>query len=272
MICILYPCILNMKVVLPIAGRGSRFKKEEGRNSAYGGPKPIINVKGYPMVRWATGSLPFVKHPGQEINSDLVVEPKDLIFIALREHDQNHNMGQVLKSFYGNDIKIIFLDEVTRGASETALAAKEYINNDEPVLISDSDHFFDGSSMLKVIAENPDIDGMIPVFEVLDGNPKWSFSRVGENGFVDMIAEKNPISKWANIGGYYFGKGSEFVKIAQDVVDKGEYSNGEFYIAPLYNKLIERGGKVKLAYPEYVYGLGTPEDLEYFLENTNYNL
>ncbi|MFH1427394.1 MAG: glycosyltransferase family 2 protein [Patescibacteria group bacterium] len=261
-----------MKIVLPIAGRGSRFKAQADRNPEYNKPKPIVDVKGYPMVRWATGSLPFVKHPGQEISGNLIVEPEDIIIIALKEHDNENNIGLILKEIYGEGVKIIFLDEVTRGAAETALQAKDYINNDEPVLISDSDHYFDGRALARVIEENPGIDGLIPVFEVTDGNPKWSFSRLGEDGYVDLVAEKQPISKWANIGGYYFGCGKDFVKIAEDSINNNELTNNEYYIAPMYNKIIQNGGKVKLAFPKYVYGLGTPEDLEYFIANTNYEL
>lgn len=261
-----------MKIVLPIAGRGSRFKVQENKNPEYGRPKPIIDVKGYPMVRWATGSLPFIKHPNQEVNGSVIVHPQDIIFVALKEHDDNHNLSSILKEHYGDGINIVFLDEVTRGAAETALQAKKFINNDEPVIVSDSDHFFDGASLEKVFEKNPDVDGIIPVFEVLDGNTKWSFSRVGQDGFVDLVAEKQPISTWANIGGYYFGKGKDFVKIAEEAINNNELTNNEFYLAPLYNKLIEQGGKVKLAHPEYVFGLGTPEDLEFFIDNTNFNL
>lgn len=261
-----------MKILLPIAGRGSRFKAQVDQNPEYNKPKPIIDVKGYPMVRWATGSLPFIKHPGQEVAGDLVIEPKDIIFVALKEHDENYNLGRVLQDFYGSEIRIIYIGEVTRGAAETALQAKEYIDNDEPLIISDSDHFFDGLALAQSILENPGIDGIIPVFEVPDGNPKWSFSRLGEDGYIDLVAEKQPISIWANIGGYYFGKGKDFVAMAEETITNNELTNNEFYIAPLYNKLIARGGKIKLAFPKYVYGLGTPEDLEYFLNNTDYKL
>ena len=261
-----------MKILLPIAGRGSRFQAQADKNPEYKKPKPLIDVKGYPMVRWATGSLPFVKHPGQAVAGDLVVNAEDLIFVALKEHDINHNIGQVLKNIYGNGIKIIYLDEVTRGAAETALKAKEYINNDEPLIVSDSDHFFDGAALLQVIQDNPGIDGIIPVFSVPERDTKWSFSRLGADGYVDAVAEKQPISTWANIGGYYFGRGKDFVAIAEDTINNNELTNNEFYIAPLYNKLIARGNKVKLAYPQYVYGLGTPADLEYFIKNTDYKL
>lgn len=261
-----------MKILLPIAGRGSRFAVQADKNAEYKKPKPLIDVKGYPMVRWATGSLPFVRHLGQKIAEDFVIESEDIIFVALKEHDEKFDMGKILRDIYGNESKIIFLDGVTRGAAETALKAKEYINNEEPLIISDSDHFFDGAALAQVISENPGIDGVIPVFEVLDGNSKWSFSRLAENGYVDLVAEKKPISTWANIGGYYFGRGKDFVEIAEETIRQNELTNDEFYIAPLYNKLIARGGRVKLAFPKYVYGLGTPDDLEYFLKNTDYKL
>lgn len=254
-----------MKIVLPIAGRGSRFKSQSDRNPEYLRPKPFIDVKGRPMVRWATGSLPFIKHKDQEIGHKIKINDEDIIFVALKEHEMELGISRILRDTYGDGVKIIFLDEVTRGAAETVLAAKEYIDNDEPLIVSDSDHFLDGAALARAIEENPGIDGIIPVFKVEDGNPKWSFSRIGEDGYVDLVAEKKPISIWANIGAYYFGKGSEFVRIAEETINNEEYTNNEFYIAPLYNKIIKRGGKVRLAFPDYVYGLGTPEDLEHFL-------
>lgn len=261
-----------MKIVLPIAGRGSRFKKEAERNPEFNKPKPIINTKGYPMVRWATGSLPFVEHKGQHVTGEPRVTARDLVFVALREHKDSHAIDEVLKSIYGDDVNIVFIDEVTRGAAETVLKAKEYINNDEPLLVSDSDHFLDGQALAQGIKDNPGIDGLIPVFKVEDKNPKWSYSKTDESGYVRQVAEKNPISEWANIGAYYFGKGRDFVAAAEEMINNAEYTNNEFYLAPVYNKLIRNGAKIKLVHPRYVYGLGTPADYEFFLNNTNYSL
>ena len=261
-----------MKIVLPIAGRGSRFKKEAERNPEFAKPKPLISVRGYPMVRWATGSLPFVEHKGQKIDGDFVVCGNDIVFVALQEHEDQYGIVRQLKEIYGEDVCIVLIPEVTRGAAETVLYAKEFISPDEPLLISDSDHFFDGSALLKGILENPGIDGLIPVFQVPEGDVKWSFSRTGESGYVDLVAEKQPISRWANIGAYYFGRGSDFFEVALETIAKGEYTNSEFYIAPLYNKLIDKGRKVKTVFPKYVYGLGTPTDLSYFLKHTTYTI
>lgn len=261
-----------MKIVMPIAGRGSRFKQAMSRNPEYNKPKPFIDIKGYPMIRWATGSLPFIHHRGQKIKCTLKVTDQDLIFIGLKEQEQEFGIREKLKEIYGQRIKVILISEVTRGAAETVLKARESINNNEPLLISDSDHFIDGQAIEEMIKKYPKIDGIIPVFHVPERDPKWSYSRTNRQGFVKEVAEKTPISEWANIGAYYYKRGRDFVWGAEEMIKNNELSNNEFYVAPVYNKLIQRGGKVILAYPKYVYGLGTPQDLEYFVKNTNYTL
>jgi len=259
-----------MKLVIPIAGRGSRFKKEAHSNPEFEKPKPLIPVREHPMIRWATGSLPFVKHANQQAEDNFIIHGNDIVFVALQEHENEHGITEKLKNIYGPEINIVLIPEVTRGAAETVLCAKEFINNDEPLIVSDSDHFFDGKALLRGMQNNPGIDGLIPVFSATD--PKWSYSRLNSDGFVDLVAEKQPISQWANIGAYYFGRGSDFVQVAQEMIDRAELTNNEFYVAPLYNKIIAKGGKVKLVFPDYVYGLGIPADLEHFVQNTNFIL
>jgi dTDP-glucose pyrophosphorylase len=150
------------------------------------------------------------------------------------------------------------------------LLAKDYINNEESLLISDSDHFIDGNAVMTGIQTYADIDGIIPVFHSND--PKWSFSRVNKDGYVDLVAEKQPVSEWANIGAYYFRRGKDFIQGIEEMIKNNELTNNEFYVAPVYNKLIEKGMKIKLVVPKYVYGLGTPDDLEYFIKNTHFVL
>lgn len=261
-----------MKLVIPIAGRGSRFKKEAWRNPDFAKPKPLIPVRGYPMVQWATGSLPFVKHAGQSPQNDFLVRDHDIVFVALQEHEDLYGIANKLKAIYGPGVNVVLIPEVTRGAAETVLRAEKFIDNEEPLIISDSDHFFDGKALLQEMRNNPEIDGLIPVFQVLDKNPKWSYSRLGPDGYINLVAEKQPISQWANIGAYYFRRGRDFVLAARAMINRSELTNNEFYIAPLYNKIIAQGGKVKPAFPNYVYGLGTPTDLEYFVQQTKFSL
>jgi choline kinase len=123
-----------MNIVIPIAGRGSRFLIESDKKPEYKQPKPLIKIAGHEMVKWAISSLP--------------IRPNDkLIFIVLKEHVENSQIDRRLKDIYGENVKIVIVDKVTEGAACTALLAKEYINNDEPLLITDSDHYIDGISV-----------------------------------------------------------------------------------------------------------------------------
>ena len=270
-----------MKLVIPMAGLGTRFAKAAEQNPEYKKPKPFISVRGYPMVRWATGSLPFVEHPGQTVTGALRVMPKDIVFIILKEHDDQHQIEQKLKEIYSSDVNVIVIPKLTRGAAETAYQAKPFLNAEEDVLFSDSDHFFDGSILEKTILDkSPETAGIIPVFTPPnDGIARWSYSllKPGTNEII-QVGEKDPelMNKGApaNIGAYYFSKAKYFLREVEEVMEKNEVSGpsgkGEFYIAPLYQRLLNKGMKLEAAPLPEVWGLGTPEDLEYFL--THYKI
>ena len=242
---------MAMNIVIPMAGRGSRFLQEVHKNPEYKKPKPIINIAGHTMVEWATSSLP--------------IKPEDrLIFIVRREHVEDNNIDEVLREIYGNKITVIIQDTPPEGAACTVLLAKELINNDQPLLITDSDHFLDGKTLFKDIDSYEKVHGLIPVFYA--NNPKWSFSKTDGEGYVIETAEKVQISRNANIGAYYFSKGRDFVMAAEEMIEENDRTNNEFYIAPVYNYMIRKGKLIRLSRPRFVHGLGTPKDVEKFLE------
>jgi len=240
-----------MNILIPMAGRGSRFVAEAHKNLEYAKPKPIINIAGKTMIEWALASLPLTSQD-------------KLIFLVLKEHVENDKIDEVLRSIFGENIAIIIVDKVTQGAACTALLARELINNEEPLLITDSDHFIDGKTLFKDIIKQPNIDGVIPVFYA--NNSKWSFSKTDEEGRVIEVAEKVQISRTANIGAYYFKKGRDFVWAAEEMIEEEDRTNGEFFIAPTYNYLIRRGKHIRLSRMKFVHGLGTPKDVTKFLE------
>lgn len=270
-----------MKIIIPMAGLGSRFQKASETNEEYKKPKPFINVRGYPMVRWATGALPFIEHPGQNINSPIKVTPKDMIFIILKEHNDSHNIESGLKEIYSNDIRVIILPELTRGASETAYKAKPFLDENEEIIITDSDHYFDGKILEDSIIKNHGTDtvGIIPVFIAKnEGVAKWSYSLTENNGTRILETREKSLElmeagAYANIGAYYFSKAKyffdEFEKVERENKMFGEEGKKEFFVAPLYQEMIESGKHVEAAILPEVWGLGTPSDLEYFLKNNN---
>ena len=236
-----------MKILIPMAGEGSRFRDE-----GYTFPKPLIEVNGKPMIQTVIENLDF--------NAEYV-------FLIRQSHIEKYSglLGTLDKITNGN-FTYITVDKLTEGAACTALLAKELINDDDDLLIANSDQYIEYEpENFKFIKNNTDIDSIVFTFNAV--HPKWSFVKVNARGYVTEVAEKNPISNIATCGIYWYRKGRDFVKYAEQMVKKDIRVNNEFYIAPVYNELI---GDHKSLIPFYVHkmwGLGTPEDLKVFIEN-----
>lgn len=258
-----------MIVIVPMAGRGSRFLDAADQNPEYAKPKPLINIKGKPMVQWAIESL---------TGSGYNVPPDKMVFICRKDHEEEHQISKSLRDIFGQDISVVFVKQITRGAVETVLIAKEFLTTDEDVIISDSDHYFDATGLYQTIkSKDEEVAGIIPVFKPPDSDPKWSYTLFDENKVAMAVGEKDAElaakGAWANIGGYYFSKGKIFVEEAEKMINSGDMYGAEgkkeFYVAPIYDRMIKKGMKVAVAKIPKVWGLGTPKDVEYFEANFN---
>lgn len=235
----------NMNVLIPMAGAGSRFA-----SAGYTFPKPLIEVDGKPMI--------------QVVVENLNIEAK-YTFIVQEEHYEKYNLKYLL-NLIAPGCNIVQVNGITEGAACTTLLAKEFINNDEPLLIANSDQFLEWNSNECLYAFNADgIDAGIVTFK--NTHPKWSYARVGEDGFVAEVAEKKPISNDATVGVYFWKHGSDYVRCAEQMIAKNIRVNNEFYVCPVFNEAIEEGKKVRIKEIQKMWGIGTPEDLHYFLEN-----
>ena len=235
----------NMKVLIPMAGAGSRFEK-----AGYTFPKPLIEVDGKPMI--------------QVIVENLNIDAQH-IFIVQKEHYEKYNL-QYLLNLIAPGCEIVQVDGVTEGAACTTLLAKEFINNDEPLLTANSDQFVEwNSNEFLYSMQASGVDGGILTFESV--HPKWSFAKLDENGFVSEVAEKKPISDKATVGVYYWAKGSDYVKYAEQMIANDTRVNGEFYVCPVFNEAVSDKKKIKTFHVDKMWGLGTPEDLEVFLND-----
>jgi len=235
----------KMNVLIPMAGAGSRFQQ-----AGYTFPKPLIDVEGKPMIQVVVDNL----------NIDAT-----FIYVVQKEHRAKYNLDTLLNLITPN-CKIVEVDGITEGAACTTLLAKEFINNDQPLVMANSDQFVEWDSnefMYKMIEQK--VDGGILTFKAT--HPKWSFAKVDEYGYVTEVAEKNPISDIATVGVYYWAKGSDYVKYAEQMISKNIRTNNEFYTCPTFNEAIADGKKIKIFNIEKMWGLGTPEDLNYYLEN-----
>lgn len=232
---------------MPIAGLGSRFA-----TAGITKPKPLITIGNKPMVRWAADSIPFV-------------DDESFIFVVREAHVDKYDIGDELRRLFPPDIDIVVIDYLTEGPACTARLAEEYLDDNEPVIITDSDHYFRSPEYEQLLTEPPDdIHGAIPVFEASDEG--LSYSAVDNEMGITEIAEKRRISNYANIGAYYFASFGDFTWALDQVKDKGQTVNNEYYVAPLYNELIARGDRVLARECETVWSLGTPDAVETFEE------
>ena len=235
-----------MKVLIPMAGAGSRFEK-----AGYTFPKPLIEVNGKPMI--------------QLVVENLNVEA-EYVFIVQKEHYDKYNL-QYLLNLISPDCKIVQVDGITEGAACTTLLAKEYIDNDDALLIANSDQFVDwNSNEFLYSMQAGEVDAGILTFESV--HPKWSFAKLDEEGLVCEVAEKKPISNKATVGIYYWKQGSDYVKYAEEMIEKNKRVNNEFYVCPVFNEAIDDGLRIKTFDIDKMWGLGTPEDLEVFLNES----
>jgi len=233
----------SLNVLIPCAGAGSRFA-----SAGYKKPKPLVDIQGLPMLKTVVDNL----------NIDA-----NYIFVVQKDHYDKYHLDTILPLIAPN-CKIVCVEGLTEGAACTSLLAKEFIDNDNHLLIANSDQFVEWESPdFFWHALSKKLDGLILTFKA-SGN-KWSYVKLDGDYVVD-VQEKVEISDIATVGIYYFNKGSEYVKYAQQMIDNKIKHNNEYYIAPVYNEMIKDNKKIGIKYCDKMYGLGTPEDLEYFFK------
>lgn len=238
-----------LNIVIPMAGLGSRFLK-----AGFSDPKPLIQIFGVPMIQLVISNLrPRCAHR--------------FIFICQREHAIQYALEKKLSQWTSHP-EIILLDGITEGAACTVLEAASLIDNASPLMIANSDQYID-ASIDHYLAEltSRSLDGLIMTMQADD--PKWSFAETDSRGYVTRIVEKEVISNDATTGIYNFAHGCDFVRGARAMIAADERVNGEFYVAPVYNRLVAQGKRIGLydigSEGHGMHGLGTPDDLSAFL-------
>lgn len=231
---------------MPMAGRGQRF-----RDAGFHAPKPFIDVAGRPMI--------------ERVLENLAFPEARYILVCREEHIEPFRSALDRLRKFG-EIVLVPVNVHTEGSACTILFAREHLDNDDPLLIANSDQLVDGGIAEFVRdAIRRNLDGSIMTFE--DSDPKWSYARLGPSGLVEEVQEKKVISDEATVGIYYYRRGADFMWAAVQMIIENNRSKGEFYTCPTYNYAIGRRlriGTFRVA-KSVMHGLGTPEDLEIYL-------
>lgn len=239
-----------MNILVPLAGKDTAFLE------AFGQIKPFVKIKGKSLIELTLKRLSF--------------DFKNLIFVGLKEYDNKFKMGKKLYSIFGDNIKIVWTERVTDGCAASCLLAKEYIDNEDELLIYLGDIYFTNIDPLKFDIKNhkEDIAGIIPVVHRKISDRAWGYVYLDDKGKVREVKEKetNPLSINATVGLYYFRKGREFVKYISQMIeanDRVSYNN-LFYVGPVYNYFIKDSKKISISKLEDIFILGTPQDIKDF--------
>jgi choline kinase len=235
---------------MPMAGKGTRLQNFDSY------PKPLVKILGKTIVEWSIETL------GLDGN---------YIFCCKEEHIKKYEIDKILKEIVPN-CKIVSINYQTKGTMESVLEAANLINNDEELIISDTDHYLNWDfAHFNNIIRNKKIDGCVMVFPEKWDSTKASYVKLDDQGFVIESAEKQPISQTATVGVHYFKKGSDLVKFGNEMIKKGLEYNNEFYVTPVYN-LFSKSNKKIITFPvKKMWALGSPEEVNLFLKEFDYD-
>jgi len=237
-----------LQIIIPMAGRGSRF-----RDAGYETPKPFIPVYGLEMILFVMRNIT----PGV---------PHQFTLVALREANERYEL-EALARRQSPGSRVVLIDEVSEGPAMTVLSGWEGIDEDQPLLIANSDQWVAGS-IDRLLEAAEGYDGAL--LTMRDTDPKWSFVERDEAGGIVGIREKQPVSDEATVGVYFFQRAGDFRRSVEEMVAADDRVNGEFYVGPSYNYLVAKGAKIATfnvgEIGEGMHGLGIPADLDAFVD------
>lgn len=206
-----------------MAGLSSRFF-----NAGFTKPKYMLDIAGISV--FARSVLSFNKYFHDE----------KFIFVIRDIFNTAEFVERELQSLGVKNYEIVKLDYETKGQAETVYLATKNEPFNGPITIFNIDTF--RKDYIK-----PDFidscDGYLEVFSAPGDH--WSFVLPKDHENVLKTTEKNRVSDLCSDGLYYFKNKADFEDAYLKAVENSDTVKGEFYIAPLYNKIIANGKTVK---------------------------
>ena len=234
-----------------MAGLGSRFTE-----SGYQLAKPLLPIHGQPMFLVVVANL-----LSNAVGSITVVAQQSWRLGAFVER-ANAMIPQTLS--------LVEIDYVTGGPADTIKLTRPLLDPELPVITANSDQYVD-HDLGEFYRQLSDATFAGTILTMKDNDPKWSYASTDSEGDVLMVREKEVISPDATVGIYGFHtarlmwQAFDEMRLAEDVV------NGEYFVAPAYNKLIDQGLRVTTydlgQIASAMHGLGIPVDYETFCKS-----
>lgn len=242
-----------LRIAVPLAGRSAFYDEE---NNQF--PKIFQEINRKPMIQAVIENLMTIKHE------------KRFLFIVNDYDIERFQIDEVLKLLTNDACDIVIQSAATHGAACSLLLGVDYLDNDEPLLISNADQILDHDlNNISGFFLNNQLDGGVVCFDSV--HPHWSYARLNEDDQLTEVAEKKPISRNAIAGLYYFARGRDFVASTKHAIMKGRQHEGRFYTSLVFNELILRNHNLQ-AYrirPEEYHNFYSPQKIEEYMSRDN---
>lgn len=234
-----------INVLLPMAGASAMFDPQ-----LYPYPLPLTEVCGKPLIEHVIANLETV---GDDVR---------FIFVVKADDCRRFHLDNTLSLLAPGRCEIVQLTGETQGALCSAMMAISHIANDDPLVIANFDQLIEpGLGGLYAQLKQEGCDAGCLTFDAV--HPRWSYVKV-ENGAVVEAAEKNPISRHAIAGFYYFSKGSLFIEAAKRTICNHASVGDLYFVSLVFNELILDGKVVKSVNlgPQQYHSFYTPQRIE----------
>ena len=231
----------GLSLIVPMAGRGSRFAKQGVRQ-----PKPFVPLNGKPFFWWAVESV------------RRAVQVKEMIFVILDEHVEDWDLDRCIYRLYP-EAQVVAIPEVTAGSAETAAFGVAALRSGRPIIINDCDHAFIAAGLDGAIDRlESQNDATLLTFR--STSPNYSYVELDASGVVTATKEKQVVSDFAIAGCYLFQSPQLFLNQYRQYSDDCPYP--ELFISGIYNQLLAQHRSVDMLVLERHFAFGTPEEYE----------
>lgn len=222
-------CKLNqpliMKIIIPMAGRGSRL-----RPHTLTIPKPLLPVSGKPIVQRIVEDL-----------AEALDEPVEEVAFVIGDFGAEAEAQlKEIASKVGAKCSI-YTQDIPHGPGHAILCAKPSLNGN--CIVAFADTLFNAN-----FSFDPQEDGLIWVQKVEDPS-SFGVVKTDDQNIITDFVEKSPVfvSDLAIVGLYYVRDGERLRDTLQHMVDNNIRDKGEFQITTALELLKNEGVKFRSA-------------------------
>lgn len=240
---------MSINIIIPIGGIGQRFQSE-----GYTKPKPLINVLGRAMIF--------------HVLDNLHLNNSDTVYIVYNSDLDKCNFCDEIKHHNPN-IKLIKIEQRTRGAAETVLTGLKNLNETElnkKTITIDCDTFYVYDVLGKFRYQT---DNSIFCFVDTSKDPLYSYVEIDGSKNVTDIKEKEKISNYANTGCYCFANGKILLEYCEKIMsdyENNKHSQKEMYMSGVIKKMVndKHVFRANIISEDDFHCLGTPLQVKVF--------